>query len=1047
MICARCGEETSAGEPCACARSDEHERATEVRRARPEDAGEAPTGRAGGLARPDEDVDEAPTGALASPLPREEDASEVATGYAPASRPRGATRSLRDEGPLAVGQSFGRYHIIRLLGLGGMGAVYHAWDEELSVGVALKIVRPEIASDPQAARDLERRFKRELLLARQVTHKNVVRIHDMGEIDGIKYITMPYVEGVDLASILNKNDYGLPVEQVLAVARGIMSGLLAAHHAGVVHRDLKPANIMVEADSGDALIMDFGIARSADPHSGESDKPGAKLLRDPIKAGLTTAGAVIGTLEYMAPEQARGQDVDHRADLYAFGLILYDMLAPGRRSRETSGALLELRQRMVKPPPPIQELRPDLPAPLARIISRLVEPDAEKRYASTEDLAAAFDRLDEHGNLRPLPQRFSKTFIGVSATAVLAALVMTWQISRTRVPPEPPPPMSVLVADFDNRTGDPVFDGSLEQGLTVAMEGASFISSYPRAEAQRLASRLGGSGTLDETAARLISRREGIKVVLAGTIEREESGYNVTIRALDPAVEEAGAEPLAEAAAEAGDKNEVLPVVARLASRLRTELGDTTPESVGSAASESITASSLEALKAYTRAQALADANKNQEALAAYQETVELDPNFGRAYAGMGVIYTIFKDEAKAKTAYEEALKLVDRMSEREKYRTLGTYYMGVARNYEKAIENYETLVKLFPADDGGHGNLGLAYLYTGNVPRALQEARQVLDIYPSQWAQRYNYAMYSMYAGEFDTAIAEGSRVVQEAPSFDLAFLPVALSKLAGNDFEGALATYRELEKAGPSGASLARFGRGDLEIYRGQTRQALKILEEAIALDEKAGNAGILAQNYVAAAEAYLVLGQKTRAGAAARSASSLSAHESVLFPAAMAFLGADLPEEAEKVALVLDNMLQTHTTAYARLIDAELLVRKGRYALAIETFRDSIKRRDTWFARFLLGKVYAETEHFPEAMAELELCLKRRGEVTDVFFYDTPSLRYLPQAYYWLARSQQAMGVADARANYDKFLALRGNSDPPDPLASDARSRLAVGAITTP
>jgi tetratricopeptide (TPR) repeat protein len=209
----------------------------------------------------------------------------------------------------------------------------------------------------------------------------------------------------------------------------------------------------------------------------------------------------------------------------------------------------------------------------------------------------------------------------------------------------------------------------------------------------------------------------------------------------------------------------------------------------------------------------------------------------------MGVIYTIFKDEARSKAAYEEALKLVDRMSDREKYRTLGTYYMSVARNYEKAIENYETLVKLYPADDGGHANLGLAYVYTGT-----QRARggAGADIYPGQWAQRYNFAMYSMYAGDFKTAIAEGSRVVTEAPSFELAFLPVALSKLAGGDFEGALATYGELEEAGPSGASLARFGRADLEIYRGRNRTALRLLEEAIALDEKAGNTGILAQDY---------------------------------------------------------------------------------------------------------------------------------------------------------------------------------------------------------
>ena len=202
--------------------------------------------------------------------------------------------------PLAPGTAFGsRYHIIRLLGMGGMGAVYQAWDDELGVAVALKVIRPEITADPASARDLERRFKRELLLARQVTHKNVVRIHDLGEIDGIKYITMPYIQGSDLGSVLSKQGK-LPVARAVAIAKQVVSGLVAAHEAGVVHRDLKPANIMIDEDD-QAVIMDFGIARSV---SG---------------GGATVAGAVVGTLEYMAPEQAMAQPVDQRADVYAFG--------------------------------------------------------------------------------------------------------------------------------------------------------------------------------------------------------------------------------------------------------------------------------------------------------------------------------------------------------------------------------------------------------------------------------------------------------------------------------------------------------------------------------------------------------------------------------------------------------------------------------------------------------------------------------------------------------------------------------------------------------
>ena len=221
------------------------------------------------------------------------------------------------------------------------------------------------------------------------------------------------------------------------------------------------------------------------------------------------------------------------------------------------------------------------------------------------------------------------------------------------------------------------------------------------------------------------------------------------------------------------------------------------------------------------------------------------------------------------------------------------------------------------------------------------------------------------------------------------------------------------------------------------------MKILEEAILLDQMAGNTGILAQDQVAAAEAHLAVGDKKRAVAAARKAAGLSSHESVLLPAALVLIQAGQEAEAEKIALALDNMLQSHTTAYARLIRAEIAVAKGRYGDAIEMLRDSIKKRDTWFARFLLGKLYAETEHFAEAMAELDLCLKRRGETTDVFFYDTPSLRYLPPAYYWLARAQQKTGVADAAQELRPVPGAARDGRPARPAGADARRRVSAPA----
>ena len=290
-------------------------------------------------------------------------------------------------GPLQISEHFGtRYRIIRLLGSGGMGSVYQAWDQELDVPVAIKVIRPEAMADPAAAEDVERRFKRELLLARQVTHRNVVRIHDIGEIDGIKYITMPYVQGSDLATILAREGR-LPLGRALSIARQVVAGLVAAHEAGVVHRDLKPANIMIDAEDR-ALIMDFGIARSTSGATG---------------FGLSVAGVVVGTVAYMAPEQAKGDAVDQRADVYAFGLIMRDMLLGSRRAGPTT-AFAELMARMHDAPPPMRTLDAAIPEAVEAIVAGCLQPNPADRYQTSADLLRDLDRVAEGDHVEPPSQ-------------------------------------------------------------------------------------------------------------------------------------------------------------------------------------------------------------------------------------------------------------------------------------------------------------------------------------------------------------------------------------------------------------------------------------------------------------------------------------------------------------------------------------------------------------------------------------------------------------------------------------------------------------------
>src|SRR5688572_19167736 len=350
--------------------------------------------------------------------------SSIATSL---SNPSRSPSSRPGDGPFHPGQQISpRYTILKLLGVGGMGAVYQAFDHELGVAVAIKVIRPAAQSDATAAKELEQRFKRELVLARQVTHKYVVRIHDLGEIDGIKYLTMPYVEGETLSAVLRRSGT-LPLARVIKIAQQIAQGLAAAHEKGVIHRDLKPENIMIErqvdepiANSGDALIMDFGIARSTEGGSTQ-----------------TAAGSVIGTLEYMAPEQAQGKKCDQRCDQYSLGLIVYDMLVGRRRLTSSDNAMAELLGRITASPPSTRSVNPDIPEAVDAIVMRCLQPNPDARFPSTLALVDALGHLTPDGHIRSdvheiITVKTRPAWQLAAAAAVIVALAGTagWIISN-----------------------------------------------------------------------------------------------------------------------------------------------------------------------------------------------------------------------------------------------------------------------------------------------------------------------------------------------------------------------------------------------------------------------------------------------------------------------------------------------------------------------------------------------------------------------------------------------------------------------------------------
>ena len=937
-------------------------------------------------------------------------------------KPAAVTRTGSTGGPrqfamLTPGETLGvRYHIIRLLGVGGMGAVYHAWDAELGVAVALKVIRGDIAGDPDAVAAIERQFKRELLLARQVTHKHVVRIHDLGDIDGLKYITMPYVQGADLASML-KESGALPIARTLRYVSQIVDGLVAAHEAGVVHRDLKPANIMIDEDDC-ALIMDFGIAHSS-------------------SAGGSNAEQVVGTLAYMAPEQAQAKPTDQRADVYALGMMLREMLVGRKTAGDGQQALAELMQRIKAAPPALRAIDETIPEPLSALAAKCVEPDPANRFQTSAELAAALAALDENGNLRPLPKlHMSPWRMTVAAVLVVAAIGAVAVVVRRTSPGvvKPIDPISILVADFDNKTGDTVFDGALEQPLTIAMEGASFINTFSRNDAKKQAQTLKGAPLLDDATARLIAFRQGTKYVLSGSVAPKSGGYTLELRAVDPST----GNVFKAASADAKTKTDVLAAVNTIAGRLRSALGDKAVDSAKAKPNETFTAGSLEAFREYTTAQELTLVRRDADAIPHYRRAVELDPKFGRAFSGLAVTAQRLGNSDEAESAWKTALSLTDRMTDREKFRTFGNYYLGVTKNYEKAAEQYSALVAAYPADDAGFGNLALSHFYLRDFTKAMAEVRRAVSVNPRNILQRNNLALYAMYAGDFTASAAEARKVIADSGATASTYLTLAMEGVSKGDLPAAVAAYGEMAKTGALGGSIASLGKADLALYSGQLDPAASELTSGLAADVAAKNTAAAALKNVALAEDLLAAGRKPQAVDAAHAALAGSRDLGVIVPAARVLIRAGKAAEARTLAGDLEGQLQKLNRAYGKILLAEIAIEDKKFGAAIDLLAESRPLADVWLGRFDLGMAYVLAGSAGEALTELEACEKRKGEATALFFDERPTVHYLAPLPYWKGRAQEGLfQAAPAKASYEAFLKIRGDAASDD-LVKDARRR---------
>ena len=922
------------------------------------------------------------------------------------------------------------YEILSLIGKGGMGEVYLAHDERLDRKVAIKFLPEEMVADPQA----RKRFLREAKAAAALDHPFICKIFEAGEYEGQSYIVMEYIPGTTLRDKIAETPLGLG--DALKVALEVAEALEAAHEKGIAHRDLKPSNLMC-TPQGHVKVMDFGLAKHvvSEPDAGALTRTQAETATAAATvASVTESGVVVGTIAYMSPEQAKGGEVDTRTDIFALGIVLAEILT-GRHPFNRPTPVETLTAVLRDNPPPIH-IKPKVINPaLSRILHKALAKEPAERYQKISEMAADIRALESeiapggrHG-LRGWGVR------GLALAGVIAIAALAWILVSGREggssPPSGPPPIKVLVADFENTTGDSVFDGALEQTFAIGLEGASFITVYDHAQAREEA----GGGALDREKSLLVSRREGINVVVCGSIQRAGNGSGFTIRmeALDPVT----SKTMTRASESIRTKSEVLRAADSLAARLRTDLGGAPQASARALSMETFTAASVEAMNAYSKAQEFTTMGHDEEAIEEYLKAVAFDPKMGRAYAGLATAYRNRGQIGEARRYYEKAMPLLGQMTEREKFRTRGGYYF-VNRNFNKAIEEYEALLKQFPMDLAGHINLPLAHFYARDMPRAFEEGQKAVAVFPGKVNPLYNFIWYAIAAGKLEEAEAALPKVMTLNPGFSEARVCLALVRLLqGRDAE-ARAEYEKLRGSDPYASSLAAAGLADLALYEGRPDEARDILGDAIRTDLANGLKAFAYQKRLELAAVLAARGLGDEGMKAAEDSLAGNPDESLLFQAALVEIEAGKEDQALALAAQLETEPLPEPQAYSRLIQGEVELREGALAKAIKTFHEAQAQVDTWIGRVALGRAYLAAGQFTEAHSEFETCLKRRGEAASVFLDDLPTMRYLPQVYYYMGRAQEGLGIPAARESYGKFLEIKSGAKG-DPLVEDAKRRL--------